>query len=118
MNAIPHEELTFEQALAALEKIVRELEDGQTGLEESLARYEKGVGLLKSCHQQLAQAEQRIVLVTGENENGKPVTRPFKHAATAETEAPKPPPAAPTAAAPVSTAPARKKPDGTGSLFG
>lgn len=91
MNESPNHDVTFEQALAALEKIVRELEDGQTGLEESLACYEKGVGLLKCCYQQLSQAEQRIVVVTGEDESGKPLTKPFKHAATAEKERESPP---------------------------
>ena len=57
--------LTFEQALAEIERLVRELEEGQTGLEESLARYERGVGLLKRCYSQLQQAEQRILLLTG-----------------------------------------------------
>ena len=38
--------LSFEQALAEIERLVRELEEGQTGLEESLSRYERGVGLL------------------------------------------------------------------------
>ena len=78
--------LTFEQALAQLEGIVRELEDGQTGLEEALTRSETGVHLLKRCFQQLAQAEQRILLLTGQNEEGKPVTQPFDHAATADAE--------------------------------
>ena len=82
MNQPPADNVTFEQALAELEQIVRELEDGQTGLEESLARYEQGVGLLKRCYAQLRQAEQRIVLVTGEGADGQPVTRPFEHAAT------------------------------------
>jgi exodeoxyribonuclease VII small subunit len=80
--------LSFEQALVELERIVRDLEDGQTGLEESLTRYEAGVHLLKRCYQQLAQAEQRILLVTGQDAEGKAVTQPFEHAATAETERP------------------------------
>lgn len=84
------ETLTFEQALADLERIVHELEDGQIGLEESLARYEKGIGLLKRCHAQLRQAEQRILLLTGMDEQGKPVTQVFDHSATAEQEKPKP----------------------------
>jgi exodeoxyribonuclease VII small subunit len=74
--------LTFEQALAELERIVRELEDGQTDLEKSLARYEQGVGLLKRCYGQLQAAEQRIVQLSGQDEEGRPVTRPFEHAAT------------------------------------
>lgn len=83
------DDLTFEQALGELEKIVRVLEDGQTGLEQSLASYEKGVGLLKKCYGQLAQAEQRILLLTDIDESGKPRLQTFQHAATAEGEKPK-----------------------------
>ena len=78
--------LTFEQALAQLEQIVRELEDGQTGLEEALARYETGVRLLKRCYHHLSQAEQRILLLTGQDEAGQPITQPFDHTATANSE--------------------------------
>jgi exodeoxyribonuclease VII small subunit len=73
---------TFEEALAELEAIVRELEDGKTGLEESLARYEAGVALLKRCYAQLARAEQRIMLVTGEDGEGNPVLAPFDHSSS------------------------------------
>jgi exodeoxyribonuclease VII small subunit len=76
---------TFEQALAELEKIVRELEDGQVSLEESLARYERGIGLLKLCYGQLQQAEQKIQLLTGVDEDGRPAARPFQHS-SAEVE--------------------------------
>jgi exodeoxyribonuclease VII small subunit len=68
--------------LAELEQVVNELEDGQIGLEESLARYERGVGLIKACYAQLRDAEQRILLVTGADEEGKPILQPFQHAAT------------------------------------
>lgn len=109
MSSPPQEDLTFEQALAELERIVRVLEDGQTSLEEALARYESGVGLLKKCYAQLATAEQRIVLLTGTDESGRPVTRPFEHAASEEKAAVKPaaakPAAKPPAAAPVKKAP-------------
>ena len=74
MSDSPPDNLTFEQALAELEGIVHELEDGQIGLEESLARYEKGVGLLKRCYGQLRQAEQRILLLTGDG-RGRPARR-------------------------------------------
>jgi exodeoxyribonuclease VII small subunit len=80
------DELTFEQALEALERIVRELEDGQTGLEESLQRYETGIRLLKRCYGQLCQAEQRILQLSGVDEQGKPVVQLFEHAATAASE--------------------------------
>jgi exodeoxyribonuclease VII small subunit len=78
--------LTFEQALAELEKIVHALEDGETGLEEALTRYEAGVRLIKRCYNHLAQAEQRILLLTGEDADGRPALRPFEHTATADSE--------------------------------
>jgi exodeoxyribonuclease VII small subunit len=82
MSEPTSDNLTFEQALGELEKIVRELEDGKTGLEESLARYEKGVGLLRRCYGQLRQVEQRIMELMGQDADGRPLTRPFAHAAT------------------------------------
>ena len=68
------ENTSFEQALAELEKIVRDLEDGQTGLEDSLKRYEQGIGLLRRCYAQLRAAEQRILVLTGEDGDGRPIT--------------------------------------------
>jgi exodeoxyribonuclease VII small subunit len=73
----------FEESLLELERMVRELEDGRLGLEDALARYEQGVGLIKSCYQQLRQAEQRILLLTGVDEEQQPILQPFKHEATA-----------------------------------
>ncbi len=80
MGDIPTDNVTFEQALTDLEGIVRALEDGTAGLEESLAQYERGVGLLKRCYNQLQQAEQRILLLAGEGAEGQPLVRPFEHA--------------------------------------
>ena len=73
---------SFEQALAELEQILRDLEDGTTTLEESLARYERGVGLLKTCYAQLQAAEQKIAILTGLDASGQPSLRPFDHAAS------------------------------------
>ena len=73
---------SFEAAVAELEQILRALEDGSTSLEESLARYERGVGLLKHCYAQLQSAEQRISLLAGLGEDGKPVLEPFDHTAS------------------------------------
>jgi exodeoxyribonuclease VII small subunit len=73
--------LSFEQALAELERVVRDLEDGKTGLEESLLRYEQGVTLLRRCYGQLQKAEQRIVELLGIAGDGQPLTRPFDHMA-------------------------------------
>ena len=84
MNEPTPTPLTFEQALAELDRIVRELEDGKTGLEDSLARYEQGVALLKQCYGQLRRVEHRIHELTGVDEQGNPLTKPFDHAASVE----------------------------------
>jgi exodeoxyribonuclease VII small subunit len=70
--------LSFEEALAKLERCVQQLEDGQIGLEEALACYEEGVGLLKQCYGLLEKAEQRIQVLTGINDKGQPLTRPIE----------------------------------------
>ena len=51
---------TFEQALAKLEAIVRDVEEGKIGLQESIKRYEQGMSLLKRCRDILAEAEMKI----------------------------------------------------------
>lgn len=78
---------SFEQAIESLEAIVHELEDGQTGLAESLAKYEQGVKLLKQCYELLQKAERRIVLLTGVGASGEAVTEPFDDLPTATSAA-------------------------------
>jgi exodeoxyribonuclease VII small subunit len=51
---------SFEEATRELEAIVAEIERGEIGLEESLARYERGVFLIQYCRGVLAGAEKRI----------------------------------------------------------
>jgi len=51
---------TFENSLGDLEKIVRNLEQGDLSLEESLKLFEKGVKLSRECQARLDQAERRI----------------------------------------------------------
>ncbi len=58
--------LSFEQAVGQLEAIVAAIETGQIGLEESLAKYEQGMELVKHCRGILERAEKRIeVLAQG-----------------------------------------------------
>jgi exodeoxyribonuclease VII small subunit len=87
----------FEQALAELDGILRELEDGTTTLEDALARYERGVTLLRQCYGQLRDAEQKVKVLAGLTEDGGADLRPFDHVAAIETakatvRKPKPPP--------------------------
>jgi len=88
MSQPSSDNMTFEQTLAELDRIVRDLEDGKLGLEEALGRYETGVGLLRSCYARLQQVEQRILQLAGTDADGKPVTRQFEHNATAEAAKP------------------------------
>src|SRR6478672_6406178 len=75
----------FEQALAELDTILRELEDGTTSLEDALARYERGVGLLRHCYGQLRDAEQKVKLLAGLTDEGGAELKPFDHVASIET---------------------------------
>ncbi len=64
----PEEELSFEEALARLEQVVRSLEQGELGLEESLRLYEMGTQLVALCTRRLDEAEGRLArLQTGED---------------------------------------------------
>ena len=66
----------FEASLAALEKIVRELERGDLPLEESLKLFEQGVKLSRECQERLSQAERRVEVLLRDTE-GRPVLSAF-----------------------------------------
>jgi len=60
--------LTFEAAMARLEKIVSDLESGTLSLEESLQKFEEGIALGKTCREFLDRADVRIrTLTVGQN---------------------------------------------------
>ncbi len=54
------DELSFEDALAALEAKVEELSRGDVPLDRALATFEEGLALYRRCHGMLAKAEQRV----------------------------------------------------------
>ncbi|SHI40088.1 Exodeoxyribonuclease VII small subunit [Shimia gijangensis] len=57
-------ELSFEQAMAELEKVVGQLERGDVALEESIALYERGAELKKRCEAKLKEAEEKVAAIT------------------------------------------------------
>ena len=59
-KSTPVQELTYEQALAALESIVAQIENETQNLEESLALYERGQVLSQYCANLLQKAELRL----------------------------------------------------------
>ncbi len=79
-----HDAPGFEDALKELDAIAHDLEDGALGLDESLQRFEQGIGLLRHCYSVLDAAERKIALLTGFDSDGNPVTEPFDASATAE----------------------------------
>ena len=62
----------FESALAELESIVKQLEQGNLALEQSLRLFERGVELSRYCHTRLDAAERRIEVLTEQGEPGPP----------------------------------------------
>ena len=54
----------FESSILELEDIVKKLESGELTLDESIAAFEKAMGLVKICNERLESAEQRIRLLT------------------------------------------------------
>lgn len=63
-------EIDFEKALAELEKLVETMEKGDLTLEESLQHFERGVSLTRACQRALAEAEQKVRILTGDSEAG------------------------------------------------
>ena len=66
----------FEQSLDALEQLVDKMEHGEMSLEDSLAAYERGVGLYRRCQSALEQAELRVRLLSDPQDpaSGQPFT--------------------------------------------
>jgi exodeoxyribonuclease VII small subunit len=62
----PPPELTFESALAELEKIVNRMESGELSLEQALATHKRGLELARFCQQQLETAREQVKVLEGE----------------------------------------------------
>ena len=57
----------FNEGLAELEVIINKMESGELSLEDSIKYFEKGVKLHRRCHSALTNAEQRINILTEED---------------------------------------------------
>jgi exodeoxyribonuclease VII small subunit len=62
----PSGELSFEKALAELEKIVARMESGELSLEQALATHQRGLELARFCQQKLEAAQQQVKVLEGE----------------------------------------------------
>ena len=63
-----NENYSFEFALAKLENIVRQLDEGNKSLDETLKLYEEGIHLFRYCTDKLENAQQRINMIQGNDE--------------------------------------------------
>ena len=70
-------ELSFEQAIQKLEKIVADMEAAELPLEDVLKKYEEGTRLVRFCAQKLDEAEKKIELLT-RKADGSVETKPFE----------------------------------------
>jgi len=70
--------LSFEKALAELEKIVQALESGEVELEKSVALYERGEKLKARCETLLRQAEERVEKVKANAQGEAQGLEPFE----------------------------------------
>lgn len=54
-------DMTFEQKMEQLEKLIKQLESGDNSLDDSVKLYQEGIVLAKECHQELETAEKTIL---------------------------------------------------------
>jgi len=69
--------MTFEDALRALEDVVRKLESGEVPLDDSISLYERGEALRRHCQARLDAAQARIERIVAAPDGTAKGTRPF-----------------------------------------
>ena len=69
--------MSFEQALRALEDVVRRLETGEVPLDESVTLYERGEALRRLCQARLDAAQARIETIVKDRDGNPAATAPF-----------------------------------------
>ncbi len=63
MTGKPVAEMSFEEAMKALEEVVTQLERGEVALEQSIALYDRGAQLKAHCEARLKDAEAKIEMI-------------------------------------------------------
>jgi exodeoxyribonuclease VII small subunit len=54
---------TYEELIDEIKEIVKKIEDNETGLDESIALYERGALIIRQCEELLASAEMKISML-------------------------------------------------------
>ena len=78
MTDTPVAEMTFEQAMAELEKVVSALERGDVALDQSITLYERGAELKKRCETKLKEAEEKVAAITFDGDGAPSGTAPVE----------------------------------------
>jgi exodeoxyribonuclease VII small subunit len=78
MTDTPIDEMTFEQAMAELERVVSQLEHGDVALEASITLYERGAQLKKRCETKLKEAEEKVAAITLDGQGTPTGTTPVE----------------------------------------
>lgn len=60
--------MNFSEKMSELDRILRNLEGESVSLEEALAEFEKGIGLVRECRQYLEEARQKVSMLTEDGE--------------------------------------------------
>ena len=74
------DEMSFETAMAELEKVLGQLELGDVALEESIALYERGAALKKRCEAKLKEAEEKVAAITLDGDGNPTGLKPVEGA--------------------------------------
>jgi len=74
----PVAEMSFEEAMAELERVVGQLERGDVALEESIKLYERGAELKKRCEAKLKDAEEKVAAITLDGEGNPAGLKPVE----------------------------------------
>lgn len=71
------QDFNFEEAVAELEKIAQELENGKLNLDEAIKKFENGMELSKKCTDYLEKAEKKINVLV--DRNGELIEEKFEN---------------------------------------
>ena len=72
------DEMSFEDAMGELEKVVGQLERGDVPLEDSIKLYERGAALKKRCEEKLKEAEEKVAAITLVGDGNPTGTKPVE----------------------------------------
>lgn len=78
MTETPVSEMSFEEAMSALEAVLGQLERGDVALDESIALYERGAALKKRCEEKLKEAEEKVAAITLDGDGAPTGTKPVE----------------------------------------